>query len=231
MSQNSAPQQMTNADLASSCARETHRYFRQQAYDSSFCMELFRRAFKERDQEAWEAICIQYQALVLGWVKGHSGFAATQEDAEYFVNGAFGKIALSITPEKFDGFSSLAALLNYLRLCTGTLIIDYNRMTERLQLEDLEKADRMRSATPSLEKQVAEDTGRRQLWETVDSRLQNRKEKLVMEGLFVLDLKPRELYERHKDVFADVAEIYRVKQNVLARLGRDEEFGELFGSD
>jgi hypothetical protein len=49
-----------------------------------------------------------------------------------------------------------------------------------------------------------------------------------MEGLFVLDLKPRELYLRHKHEFADVAEVYRVKQNVIARLSRDAEFRSMF---
>lgn len=228
MPPNSAPQQMTNADLAGHCARETHLYFRHQEYDPGFCLELFRRAFKERDQEAWEALCAQYHPLVLGWVKGHSGFAATGEDAEYFVNGAFGKISASITSEKFDGFPSLAALLNYLRACTGTMIIDYNRMTDRLDLEDLEKAERRASAAPSPEHQVAEETGRRQLWEWVYGRLQDRKEQLVMEGLFVLDLKPRELYQRYPREFADVAEVYRVKQNVIARLSRDAEFRSMF---
>lgn len=230
MSQNTAPQHMSNADLAGLCARETHRYFRHQEYDPSFCLELFRRAFKERDQSAWEALCIQYQSLVLGWVKGHTGFAATNEDPEYFVNGAFGKIAISITPERFESFSSLAALLNYLRLCTGTIIIDYNRMTSRLELADIEKAERKKYSAPPVEKQVDEELVKRQLWERVNRRLSD-KEKLVIEGLFVLELKPRELFERYKGSFTDVAEIYRTKQNVLARLSRDEEFKDLFGDD
>ncbi|HEU0296959.1 MAG TPA: hypothetical protein VFR47_29745 [Anaerolineales bacterium] len=229
MSPNNDPQHMTNADLARHCARETHLYFRQQQYDPSFCIELFRRAFKERDQDAWETICAQYQPLVLGWVKGHPGFAATNEDAEYFVNGAFWKIAASITPAKFDSFPSLAALLNYLRACTGTMIIDYNRMANRLNLEELD--ERLASSEPLPEDQVSEQTSDRQLWEWVNERLQDRKEKLVIEGLFVLDLKPRTLYSRHKHEFADVAEIYRIKQNVVARLSRDEEFRVRFADD
>lgn len=230
MSQNTAPQHMSNADLAGLCARETQRYFRHLEYDPSFCLELFRRAFKERSQDAWESLCAQYQSLVLGWVKGHAGFAATNEDPEYFVNGAFGKISISITPERFDGFPSLAAVLNYLRLCTGTIIIDYNRMTSRLELEDLEKAERQQYSAPPVEKLVQEEIVNRQLWEQVYRGLSD-KEKLVIEGLFVLGLKPRELYERHRDIFADVAEIYRIKQNVLARLSRDEDFKNLFGDD
>jgi DNA-directed RNA polymerase specialized sigma24 family protein len=231
MTQNTDPHQMSNAALAAQCARETHLYFRGQAYDPGFCLELFRRAFKERDQEAWEAVCAQYQPLVLGWVKGYSGFAATNEDADYFVNGAFGKIFISITPTKFDGFPSLAALLNYLRACTITTVIDYNRMSERLELEDLEKANRMAAAEPSPERQVAEYTSKQQFWEWVQERLHDRAEKLVIEGLFVLELKPRTLYDRHKNEFSAVADIYRIKQNVIARLSRDEEFRNRFADD
>jgi hypothetical protein len=47
----------------------------------------------------------------------------------------------------------------------------------------------------------------------------------------MLDLKPQELYDHFRGVFSDVDEVYRVKQNVLARLRRDPEFQKLLGGN
>jgi hypothetical protein len=61
--------------------------------------------------------------------------------------------------------------------------------------------------------------------------LHDEKERRVVYGSFVLALKPRELYAQFQDTFRDVNEVYRVKENVLARLRRDAELAELLGRD
>jgi hypothetical protein len=48
-------------------------------------------------------------------------------------------------------------------------------------------------------------------------------------GSFVLALKPRELAARYPEMFDDVRQVYRIKENVLARLGRDAELQEILG--
>ena len=50
-------------------------------------------------------------------------------------------------------------------------------------------------------------------------------------GSFVLALKPRELYAQFRETFRDVKEVYRVKENVLARLRRDAELQEFLVRD
>jgi len=50
----------------------------------------------------------------------------------------------------------------------------------------------------------------------------------VVYGTYVLDLKPRELCRRYRSVFSSVREVYRIKQNVLARLRRDEQWAAQF---
>jgi hypothetical protein len=44
-------------------------------------------------------------------------------------------------------------------------------------------------------------------------------------------LKPRELCDHYAGKFSDVEEVYRIKQNVLARLRRDAEFRKLLGEN
>jgi hypothetical protein len=50
-------------------------------------------------------------------------------------------------------------------------------------------------------------------------------------GSFYLALRPRELHDEFRGTFRDVAEVHRVKENVLARLRRSPEFQRFFGED
>jgi hypothetical protein len=65
------------------------------------------------------------------------------------------------------------------------------------------------------------------MWEWMNAWLEDDKERRVIYGLFVLALKPQELFDHFRNLFNEVDEIYRVKQNVIARLRRDPEFRKL----
>lgn len=222
-------QHMAVADLADKCAQETENYFHQQSHDSTYCFELFRRAIQEHNQDAWAIICIQYQPLVSGWVKQHRGFESTGEESQYFVNGAFGKIAATLSPVKFDGFSNIGSLLRYLKMCVHSVIVDYNRMVDQANLYPLEDASEEPSAEPATEDQVLDRSHDQALWAWMNAWLDDEKERRVIYGLFVLAQKPQELYDHFQDLFSEVEEIYRVKQNVIARLRRDPEFRKMLG--
>jgi hypothetical protein len=224
-------QHLTLVDLAKGCAQETELFFQHLAQDSKYCFELFRRAIRETDQFAWDMIYAQYKSLVTGWVKNSQAFEASGEQVEYFVNGAFGKIAVILTAEKFGRFAEIGSLLRYLKMCVHSVIVDHNRLANQVRLYPLEDALNEASTDPTLESQTMERAYRQTFWDLVSGRLHDEKERLVMQGLFILALKPRELYERARHTFSDVDEIYRVKQNILARLGRDADFGKLFGQD
>jgi hypothetical protein len=222
-------QHMAVADLAAKCAQETEHYFHQQSSDSTYCFELFRRAVQEHNQGAWEIICIQYQPLVTGWVRKHRSFEATGEEVQYFVNGAFGKIAATLSPVKFDGFPNIGSLLRYLKMCVHSVIVDYNRMVDQANLYPLEYAAEEPSAEPATEDQALDRSHDQALWEWINAWLEDERERHVIYGLFVLALKPQELYDRFQNLFREVDEIYRVKQNVIARLRRDPEFRKFLG--
>jgi len=224
-------QHMSVVDLAHRCEQETERYFRQQSHDSSYCFELFRRAIQGADQAAWEMICTQYQPLVSGWVRQHHGFQASGEEIQYFVNGSFGKIYSTITPVKFDGFSDIGSLLRYLKLCVHSVITDYNRAAEQINLYPLEEALENASTDPAVEEQHIDRAYQQTFWVWINARLNDEKERYVIYGSFVLALKPQEIYDLFRNRFSDVDEIYRVKQNVISRLRRDPEFRKLFGED
>ena len=231
MSHEIRPQHMAVADLAEHCAHETELYFRHLGHDPRYCFELFRRAIREQDQSAWAIICLQYQPLVAGWVRQHSRFESSGEEVQYFVNGAFGKIAITLTPDKFSGFSDLGSLLRYLKMCVHSVVVDYFRFVEQERLYDLASVSRERTLDSSPEEQVTDQMDRKILWDLIHLRLQDEKERSVIYGSFALALKPQELFDWFGNLFSDVDEIYRIKQNVLFRLRRDRELQRYLGED
>jgi hypothetical protein len=72
---------------------------------------------------------------------------------------------------------------------------------------------------------------RKRLWGAVDARILDERERKVVYCLFELDLKPKAIAERYPEDFCDVHEVYRVRQIVLERLGRDPNIRKLFRSD
>jgi hypothetical protein len=221
-------------ELARQCGQETNNYYHQRESDPRFCFELFRRAIVEGNQLAWECVCTQYQPMVAGWVKQHRGFGASGEDIEYFVNGAFAKISRNLNAQKFSSFSDLGSLLRYLKMCVHSVITDFNRLAEQAHQYDESMEDmrvELRQPGTAVEEQVVDSTSNQALWDYLKEKLNDEKERLVVEGLFILDLKPREIYDRSPRVFRDVDEIYQVKQNVIARLRRDPGMRAFMGTD
>jgi RNA polymerase sigma factor (sigma-70 family) len=220
----------TLSDLAHQCAKETERFFHGQKYDPQHCFELFRHAILNRDPSAWEAVYEQYQPMVGRWVMQHQRFDASGEEVEYFINRAFEKLWVALTPAKFKDFTELGALLRYLKMCVHSVITDYSRsrvLADLVSLAEESVFDRPEPG-PSLEEMALNRTYRQSVWDSLLKRLHDEKERRVMYGSFILALKPRELYDQSRSVFASVEEVYLIKQNVLSRLRRDEEFHQLF---
>lgn len=233
MSRESNPKYLSLTDLAQSCTKETELFFQHRDHDTRYCFELFRRAIHENDQIAWEMIFTQYQSLVTGWVKQHRGFEASGEEAQFFVTGAFAKISSVLTIEKFDKFSDLQSLLYYLKMCVHSVITDYNRTGDRAQqhLSFEELQIDIKVSGPAIEDLAVGRLERQDFWEWIGERLNDEKERMVMRGIFVLALKPREICDHYAGKFTGVEEVYRIKQNVLARLRRDSEFRKLLGEN
>jgi len=213
--------------LTQHCAEESDHFFHRRDNDPRYCFELFRRAVVEHNQRAWTFLCENYRPLVSGWVRRNRAFAAAGEEIDYFVNGAFAKMWSAMSAEKFDSFPDLKSLLRYLQLCVGSVVTDYARSTEYYEmLEDLPPG--VEEATDVQVEDVAlERTQRNVFWQAVGQRLNDDKERMVLHYSYVVGFKPSQIYEEKQDLFEDVREIYRIKENVLARLRRDSELQEL----
>lgn len=232
MSAETSLRSLTLAGIAHRCGQETERFFGRSDYDPRPCFELFRRALAERNQGAYELLYLQYQPLVASWVERHAGFAALDEEVQYFVNRAFEKLWRAVTPEKFERFADLKSLLSYLKACTASVIIDYAR-AGKPSVVDEEPADLPAAAQAvevGPEEHVMAQAQQQALWQFIETRLNDHKERAVLYGAFVLGLKPRDLCRKFPTTFADVNDVYRTKQNLVERLRRDKQLRE-FASD
>jgi DNA-directed RNA polymerase specialized sigma24 family protein len=214
------------SSLCHRCAIETDQFFHRKRHDPRYCFELFRRAIIDQNQRAWDFLFSQYRPLVTGWVERHTLFPACGEESEFFVNWAFEKLWSVMTPEKLARFPNLKSILQYLQMCVHSVIVDYMRGREQAELlADLNKNDlpaKDREAI-SPEREALRQIHASELWRMLNGKLKDEKERKVVYGSFVLAMKPGELIEHYNGDFEDVNDIYRVKENVLARFRRDDE--------
>jgi len=233
--------------LAKECVEETRLFYESRYDDSIHCFELFRRAICDKNEDAYKKIREHYIPLITKyWVNPR--FEHRVEEKEDISSDALEKLRKAFDPEKDPGkFSkfqnNIKPLMAYLKMCTNSVIVDRIRLEKRhnpeIPLEDWENKIKDSDSTPE-EKLVSEEK-KRLFWARIYAHLPDDKDKIVVDGLFKLGLKPREIYEKYKPSddpnnpnknkisFRNVDEIYLVKQNIIARLRRDKEIGRLLG--
>jgi hypothetical protein len=82
--------------------------------------ELFRRAIEERDEQAWAESARRYRGLLIFWARGCIARTTISECCDDIADYTFTRAWAALSPERFAGFSTLAALLGYLRACVST---------------------------------------------------------------------------------------------------------------
>lgn len=191
----------------------------------------------DRDQEAWEAVLVQYRGIVVTWVQRHGG--TTMEDADYWVNRTFDRFWTAVRPERFMLFESLPRVLKYLQMCAATAVLDELRSQRATAHESLDQLFETRPAavreasavgttpaaggpggTVDAEASAVDRVTGAELWATISSEVPDEAERTVLYGSFALGMKPAEIGGRRPDLFPDVADVYRIKRNVLERLRR-----------
>ena len=227
-------QSMPLNDLAQRCAQETILYFKSRIHDTSYCYEIFRRAVTERSEPAWKAIIAQYKPSVARWVNRwadkHPDFPLAREEEEDFIEESFIRFWHHFTPEKFHNSKGLNGILQYLKMCVNSTILDVLRKMQHMQFEqhpDSEEDDDSpdhAETGPSPEETLHQG----ELWKAIKALLKDEKELTVVYASFFLALSPREIFTEFPGMFRNIEEIYQCKANVLARLGRDPDLRDLF---
>jgi hypothetical protein len=193
--------------------------------DEDRAYELLRRAICERDDNAWTAIVQRYERLVRSWVRQqHSGLDSSEELG--YVNRAFARFWRAIRPERFVDFKDLSALLGYLKLCAGSVVLDDLRAAHRHPVVSLDglMAENANFQGPSApddpDAEVSSDMSAAQLWTWVERVLPLASDRLLASLSFVDGLPPAAICQRYPDVFQSPQDVYRRKALVLDRLRR-----------
>jgi hypothetical protein len=218
------------AELARRCREETLRFVRGEPRDDSFCFELFQRAVAQREHDAWEAIIAQYRGIVLAYVGQHSAAALVRESDDYWVNRAFQRFWMAVGPGRFRQFTDVSGLLRYLKLCVHSVLMDEVRARRPSAIGSLADVPETALAADDAQDSVLGELSGAQLWQVISRELQSEAERVVALLSFARDLKPAEIFSRHPTLYESVADVYRVKRNLLERLRRSPEVRRFLGA-
>jgi hypothetical protein len=202
---------------------------------SDASLALFRRAICACDGAAWATLMTHYHSLVLSWIRRGGNAVVAAEDDHYWVTRTFTRFWAAIGPERFDQFANLPALLQYLKLCARSVLLDEVRARQVGRWETLEgcvaRGEDVADTAPDAAALVIDRLDGHALWDTVLRALQDDDERRVAYCSFVLGLTPREIFARHPERFPDVSDVYRVKRKALERLRRSQEIRAFLGLD
>jgi hypothetical protein len=206
-------------DLVAACRVETERYLHGNPMREDACHEIIRRAVCERDEPAWQAFYDLYRGVVLAWVRRHPVSAGIEWNDDDWVTLAFERFWSSVGPERFAGFAGLAQLLQYLKLCAHSAVMDEARARRRALATSLD--DAAPDGRPPTERLVIDGLVTAQLWQEVLTRTRDEAERVIAQECLGLGLKAREVQARHPTLFPTVRDVYRTDRNLSERLRRD----------
>src|SRR5712691_3904332 len=223
-------QMLSINDLARCCSEETNKFLKQSVSNDRFCLELFRRAITNRDDDAWACIYQQYAPLVLTWVTQHQSAAPLlgQDGSGPLVNAAFAKLSQALTPAKMENFDSLAAILKYLKMCVHSVVADEVRSRQSRQYEEALELIEHEPATDDPADDVVSNISAQGLWQVIQEELNGEDERVLIYLAYIQGMKPGEISSQHNRLFPSVEDVYRIKRNVLERLRRNRRLQTLF---
>jgi hypothetical protein len=210
-------------ELARRCHEETLRFMHALPHDDAFCFEVFRRAIAGRDDEAWTAVVAQFRGIVLASVRQHSVAAMMREPDDYWVNRAFQRFWSAVGADRFGQFPDLSALLKYLKVCVHSVLMDEVRARRKLVVGSLEELSETAADHTDAGQTVLGEMAADELWATIMGQLQDEAEQIVAYLSFARDMKPAAIFRRHPRRYDSVADVYRIKRNVIERLRRSAE--------
>jgi DNA-directed RNA polymerase specialized sigma24 family protein len=209
---------MDLAVLAEYCALEMSKYRRRESYDDCYCLEVLRRALLLRSNDAFILLLNLFAPSVRLWLRRHPSREAALRhwDENSYVNDTFRRFWQSMSNQALE-FASLASALQYLHLCLNSVVLDNLRTYARKELVALPDYD-------SPDDQPTEDTYHvNELWDIIESILNNPRELRVIYLLYHCGLKPREIIAHCPGEFVSEQEIYRLTRNSLDRLKRNSD--------
>ncbi|SRR5579883_198281 len=204
--------------LTDYCIREMGKFRRKELSDDKYCLEIFRRAVDNKDNDAWAALQRLFSDNIRVWLGCHSHreVALRHEVEQTYIDDTFRRFWQAVSDQSLS-FSTLGSALSYLRLCLHCAIMDTLRTHSRRHIEPI--PDHGHPDEPQVEDRYHEN----ELWEAIKSILPSEREQRVAYLHFHCNLKPREIVRYCPGEFKGEEEIYRLKRNIMERILRNAD--------
>ncbi len=181
--------------------------------------QTFYKAIFERNSDAWAEIAERYRPLMIAWAHRYRASVPITDFNEDLADQALARAWAALSPEQFETFPSVAALMAYLRMCVRSTIIDCARV-QRNQ-------DRLRQIEGGMACHPGEEAVSRiacgELWKLLDALVDAPQERIVLREAVINGVPPRQILTQHPAVFADINAVYAAKRNLLERLRRNPD--------
>jgi DNA-directed RNA polymerase specialized sigma24 family protein len=187
--------------------------------------ELFRRAVVERDGDAWASIAANYRGLMMAWAARSNAIEVAGECCEDLADEALARAWMALSPQHFESFPNLAALLAYLRACVAAAVIDAARGRQSFE-RALQHVGHQYSPSPEHDA-LAKMSGE-ELWRLLADTAASVAERVALRERYVFGLQPRRIQARHPELFADVRVVYTALRNLSERLRRHKGLRGLY---
>jgi len=181
--------------------------------------QTFHRAIFERNSDAWAEIAERYRPLMIAWAHRYRASVPITDFNEDLADQALGRAWAALSPEQFETFPSVAALMAYLRTCVRSTIIGCARV-QRNQ-------DRLCQIEGGVSRHPGEEAVGRiacaELWKLLDALVDSPQEQIVLREAIINGMPPRQILAQYPGVFATISAVYAAKRNLLERLRRNPE--------
>lgn len=179
--------------------------------------ELFQRAIREGDEEAWAESVIRYRPLLIAWARGCNAQIPTYERYDDIADRAFSRAWMALAPARRANFPNLAAVLGYLHACVNAVAVDAAR-AERLRSHSASRVD---MSVASAEQIVLKKMEYEELWQIVGRHARTKREQVILAESFIFGRSPNAILTRHPGLFENIATLYQTKRNLLDRIRND----------
>jgi hypothetical protein len=186
------------------------------AYHDRYCLEMFRRALKERNQGAQSWLQHHFSAVVLDWLHSHPRrvLACSLHTEDYYVIQAFKRCwQTSLHRQDFE-FKSMADVLFYLRVSLNGVILDELRSYSRPGRAPLLKSVVARESIAN------DDDSCNEVWSFIEGKLSDARERRLAYLLFHCALKPVEIVRICSQEFNDVREVSHMRRDIMKLLSQ-----------
>lgn len=190
----------------------------------SYCYELFRRAIVLQDQHCWAELIEQYKNLVYSWLRPFMPTGTLGETTvEEMGIRVFTKFWQFYNQAHLQEARGLASILDYLKSCVRTCILEEERARQRHARHMLEMQAEQHETGRHVADEALHNLHRDQLWKLIRESCKDEQEQLIAWLTFQSGLTPREILALHPQQFNGVEEVHTMKRNLLDRLRRNKE--------